>query len=203
VRVSPSTRFFPLLAGVLFLASTAVACGEPPQAAPTSPTYVPDSAASGAVPPPVSVITTQPALVPTPATYPAYPTAAYPTYPAGTPTTAPTTTAPTIKSPTPTPSHAAKCSGEPTGAEILALINGQEGIPTDPLKVDSGPFCSGTWSFTTVQISGKNDDQLEPLMVVAIGKGTSIGLVGAGSDVCSDRVQTDAPSGIRVLACGF
>jgi hypothetical protein len=143
-----------------------------------------------------------PTLATTPPALPtaALPTGVLPTYPAY---PAQTTTVPTTKSPTPTPSHAAKCSGEPTGAQILALIKGKPGIPTATLKVDSGPYCSGTWSFTTVEISGKSADQLEPLMVVATGKGATLGLVAAGSDVCNGAVQTSAPSGIRVLACGF
>ena len=40
-------------------------------------------------------------------------------------------------------------------------------------------------------------------MVVATGKDATLTLVAAGSDVCSDQVQTAAPPGIRVLACGF
>ncbi len=40
-------------------------------------------------------------------------------------------------------------------------------------------------------------------MVLATGKGTTLTFVAAGSDVCSNRVQTSAPPGIRVLACGF
>jgi hypothetical protein len=39
--------------------------------------------------------------------------------------------------------------------------------------------------------------------VVATGAGTTLALVAAGSDVCIERVQTTAPPGIRVLACGF
>ena len=39
-------------------------------------------------------------------------------------------------------------------------------------------------------------------MVVAVGAGSSLALVAAGSDVCNDPVHTGAPPGIRVLACG-
>jgi hypothetical protein len=192
--VSPHTRLIPvasLATGVLIVAA---ACGEPPQPLPTSPPYASPTGVVGSGAP-AGGLSTLPPTFPT-AAQPTGVQPTYPTYPAQ------TTTAPT-KSPTPTPSHAAKCSGEPTGAQILALIKGKPGIPTATLKVDSGPYCSGTWSFTTVEISGKSEDQLEPLMVVATGKGATLGLVAAGSDVCNGPVQTSAPSGIRVLACGF
>lgn len=198
--VSPRTRLIPLGAvsiGVLALAS---ACGEPPQPLPTSPPYVSPSAAPLSLSPSqLGMPTTPPTLAVTP-TFGggvAYPT--YPTYPAPTATTTHATTV----SPTPTPSHAARCTGEPTGPQILALIKGKPGIPNTTLKVDSGPYCSGDWSFTTVEKSGSNEDQLEPLMVVATGKGTTLALVAAGSEVCINTVQTKAPPGIRVLACGF
>jgi hypothetical protein len=188
--VSPSTPRILLLAGLLVLLS---ACGEPPQALPTAPPYVPGSAASVApaltTPPPAT-----PTLPPPPLTYPTYPVV----------TTTITTVPPTTTSPTPTPSHAPACVGEPTGAQILTLVKAQKkGVPTEPLKVDQGPFCAGEWSFTTVEIVGKDEDQLEPLLVLATGKGATLTFVAAGSDVCSNRVQTTAPAGIRVLACGF
>ena len=193
--MSPSTRLIPVasLATGVFIA--VAACGEPPQPLPTSPPYSSTAGAAGYSSAP-NLAATPPVLLPTVG----LPTAGLPTYP-----TYPvrTTTAATTKSPTPTPAHAAKCSGEPTGAQILALIKGKPGIPSATLKVDSGPYCSGDWSFTTVQIAGKSDDQLEPLMVVAVGKGATLGLVAAGSDVCNDPVQSGAPPGIRVLACGF
>ena len=193
------------------------ACGEPPQPQPTSPTYA--TASSGPIPLDPSLLPslppglTPPAPAPTPATgyptYPGYPAnpglpanPGYP-YPPRTATPAPTTTAPTTKSPTPTPSHAGRCTAEPTGPQILALVKGKPGVPDRPLRVDQGPFCSGTWSFTTVEVRGANEDQLEPLMVVATGNGASLTLVAAGSDVCIGPVETGAPPGIRVLACGF
>lgn len=196
--MSPHTRLIPvasLATGVLIVAA---ACGEPPQPLPASPPYASPSGVVGSGVPAGGL----PTLAATP---PVLPTAALPTGVLPTYQTYPvqTTTVPTTKSPTPTPSHAAKCSGEPTGAQILALIKGKPGIPAVTLKVDSGPYCSGTWSFTTVEISGKSEDQLEPLMVVATGKGATLGLVAAGSDVCNDPVQASAPSSIRVLACGF
>lgn len=188
-----------LATGVLIMAA---ACGEPPQPLSTSPPLASPSGVAGSGLPSggFPTLATTPPLLPTAAlptgVLPTYPP--YPTYPVQT-----TTTVPTTKSPTPTPSHAANCSGEPTGAQILAFIKGKPGIPTATLKVDAGPYCSGEWSFTTVEISGKSADQLDPLMVVATGKGATLGLVAAGSDVCNDPVQSSAPPGIRVLACGF
>jgi hypothetical protein len=169
---------------------------------PTAPPYVPASAASVSpalptvpVTPPPTTVATLPPLPTAALPPPAYPT--YPTYP-----TATTTTAPTTDSPTPTPAHAPACVGEPTGAQILALIKGKNGVPAKPLKVDQGPFCSGDWSFTTVELDGKSEDEVEPLMVLTTGKDATLTFI-AGSDVCSTRVQTQAPPGIRVLACGF
>ena len=189
--MSPSTLRISLVAGLLALLS---ACGEPPQALPTAPPYVPASAAS--ITPALPTETLPPATVPT---LPPLPTATLPppVYPTA------TTVAPTTTSPTPTPSHAPRCTGEPTGAQILALIKNRPGVPAKPLKVDQGPFCSAEWSFTTVELAGQNEDQLEPLMVLATGKGATLAVLAAGSDVCSNRVQTEAPPGIRVLACGF
>jgi hypothetical protein len=179
------------------------ACGEPPQPMPTSPPYSDLSSAppsgvpgSGALPPgvqptvPGAVLPT--GYVPTPA-YPGYPTTA---------TTSPAT-GPATKSPTPTPARAPKCTGQPTAAQILALIKGKPGIPTATLKVVDGPYCASGWSISTVEEAGKPEDQQDPLFVVAIGSGTGLALVTAGSDVCNDPVQQNAPAGIRVMACGF
>lgn len=192
--VSPRTRLIPLL-GVLALLS---ACGEPPQAMPTSPPY--------ATPSPSLAIPSLPiGPLPTLTGYPTNPvTPGYPTY--ATPPAFPTrtaTTAPTSKSPTPTPTHAARCTGQPTGAQILNLIKGKAGVPNAALRVFEGPFCSGSWSFTTVAEVGSDTDEVDPLMVVATGRADPLGLVAAGSDVCIARVETEAPPGIRVLACGF
>ena len=204
VRVLARTYLLPF-AGVFTLVS---ACGSPPEAPATLPPYAgsaPASAAAVALP-----SATMPALVPTTVTTPVatpvltYPTNpaqhTYPTYPAGTATT---TAAPFTKSPTPTPTHAPRCTGSPTGTQILALIHRRSDIPTEPLTVHEGPYCAGDWSFTTVEVVGKTEDEVEPLMVVATGRDSTLALVAAGSDVCTNRVQTTAPPGIRVLACGF
>lgn len=191
--VFPRTRRLIPLGALILLA----ACGEPPQALPKSPPYVTPSGAPISLSPSLPLVT-QP--LPT-LTYPPGQTTytPYTPYPTATTTTTPATTV----SPTPTPSHAARCSGEPTGAQIIALIKGKDGIPNAPLQVNGGPYCSGDWSFTTVELAGETDDQDEPQMVVTTGKGSTLAKVAAGSDVCTNRVQSAAPAGIRVLACGF
>jgi hypothetical protein len=203
--VSPRTRLIPLSAALALLGGAALAllallaaCGSPPQPRPTSPPFSAPSVSAPVASAPAFPVGTLPAT-PAQTGYPPLPT--YTPYPPG--TALPTTTAPTEKPATPTPAHAAKCSGEPTGAQILTLIKDAPGIPPTPLRILEGPFCSGSWSFTTVEQTGKDQDDVDPLMVVSTGKGKLLGLVTAGSDVCIDRVQTEAPSGIRVLACGF
>ncbi len=196
-RPTTLARLIPL-AGVLALLS---ACGAPPQPLPTSPPRAaPDSASASLSPSLPLGGQPLPTLLPTLTGYPTYPT-----YPAPTtrPTTAAVTPTPTTKSPTPTPSHAGRCTGEPTGSQILAAIKGKPGVPNAALRIFEGPFCGGSWSFTTVERVGRAEDESEPLMVVATGKGSTLALVAAGSDVCTDRVQAQAPPGIRVLACGF
>jgi len=86
---------------------------------------------------------------------------------------------------------------------VLAVIKGKPGIPNEQLEVHDGPYCSGSWQFTALEIAGKSPDEVEPLLVVTTGKPTALTLVEAGADVCSLRVQQDAPPGIRVRACGF
>jgi hypothetical protein len=222
--VSPRTRFVPLLSAALLAGGVPLllaACGEPPQPLPTSPPYSapPSGQPSGALPPgglpsaglPPAGLPT--AGLPTGAGAPlptgAAPGPGYPGYNGyggyPTPPTTTTTHAPTTVSPTPTPSHAPRCTGatQPTGAQILALVKGKKGIPKETLKVFSGPDCAGDWSFAAVGVASKAQNKQDPLFVVAVGAGTSLALVTAGSDVCSDPVQKDAPAGIRVLACGF
>jgi hypothetical protein len=83
------------------------------------------------------------------------------------------------------------------------VITGKPGIPDVDLNVRAGPYCSGSWQFTELGIAGKDADEVESLLVVTIGPPDSLTLVEAGTDVCSSRVQADAPKGIRVRACGF
>lgn len=126
---------------------------------------------------------------------PVAPLPTYPTLPppAPRPATTPATTG---------PKPAAKCTSGPTGAQVLAVVRGKPGIPDSELDVHAGPYCSGSWQFTELELAGKTEDQVEPLLVVTTGKPAALTLVEAGADVCSDRVQRDAPPGIRVRACG-
>jgi hypothetical protein len=207
--VSPHTRVIPLTVGALLLIA---ACGAPPESLPAGPPLSAPSAQPGSLPPGSVPVTLPPATLPpatftplTPTTGAAYPTYPTPAYPTPTATRTATATPGVTNSPTPTPAHAPRCVGEPTKAQILALVRaaGGEGIPDKTLKVQAGPYCSGNWSFTTVEIAGQDADHLEPLMVAATGKGGTLHLVGAGTDVCNAEVQAGAPPGIRVLACGF
>jgi hypothetical protein len=218
VRVSPRTRITPLLSVALLAGGVPLllaACGEPPQPLPTSPPFseLPSGLPSGTAPsgglPAAGLPTATGAplptgLLPTPG-YPGYPAnggyGGYPPPPVATTTTTPVTT----NSPTPTPSHAPKCVGttQPTAAQILALIKGKPGIPKETLKVFDGPYCSADWSFALVGVASTAQSKQDPLFVVGVGSGSGLALVTAGSDVCNDPVQKDAPAGIRVMACGF
>ncbi|MBU2663506.1 hypothetical protein KOI35_08315 [Actinoplanes bogorensis] len=194
--MSPRTPLIPL--GLATTVALLAACGEPPRPLPTSPPYATPSDG------PISLGPSVGYSLPTAPPLPTVPTTTYPT---GVATTRPVRPTPTIPpetvTATATPSHAPKCTAQPTGAQILELIKGQQGIPDKPLRIYEGPFCSGVWSFATVEVTGTGADDLEPLMVVATSSATALTLVAAGSDVCIDRVQTTAPPGIRVLACGF
>ncbi|MEU4621243.1 hypothetical protein AB0G04_14850 [Actinoplanes sp. NPDC023801] len=193
----PRTRFIPLAVGVLLLSA---ACGSPPEALPTGPTMPPASGAmpaSGVAPPPLVVTPPPVATPPTGVT----PTGVMPTYtyPTRTPVaTLPTTTPPATTSPTATPSYAPRCTGQPTGAQVVALAKKSPAVPDKNVAVLGGPFCSGTWSFTVIGMTGA-----EPLSVVTTGSGTTLTLVTVGTDVCNPTVKTQAPAGIRALACGY
>ena len=183
------------LAAVGALLLTA-ACGAPPEPPPKA-VPVPSAEVPGALPASAAPV---PSLVPTPFT-PSISPVPLPLPPMSTPTLPPavTTSPPTA----PVPSRAARCTGEPTGAQILALVDGRPGVPDKPLKVQDGPYCSGQWSYTTVELVGATPEQLEPLMVVTVGTGSARAVVAAGTDVCNPEVQSSAPPGVRVLACGF
>ena len=184
------SRLKKLLPALAVAAGLLSGCGAPPQPLATAPPPAPGSASavapSGSLPPVVS-------LPPTLAPQPPQTVAPLPTLP----TTVPTT------SPTPTVKPAAKCtSSGPSGAQILALVKGQPGIPDAELALHAGPYCSGSWQFTELELAGKSPDDVEPLLVVSTGKPASLTLIEAGTDVCSTQVQNDAPAGIRVRACG-
>jgi hypothetical protein len=198
-RVSRAVRYrLPALAGLVMLLA---ACGEPPTPPLTAPPPAPVSAsASGAVLPLPSGYTT-PVPVPTGGVPPA-PVATVPYVP---PATLPTTTATTTPttSPTPTVKPAGKCTSGPAKVQVLAVLKGLPGIPAEELVVAEGPFCSGSWQFAAVQIAGEDPDDAEQLFVVTTGKPATLKVIEAGTDVCSTEVQTRAPAGIRVRACGY
>lgn len=123
------------------------------------------------------------------------PVAGYPT-----PTTTPSQTpSPTRSLPPPAP----VCRSGPTKQQMLDLVEGRPGIPDVPLEVRFGPYCAGSWQLAVVGIVGETADEEEQVLVVSTGQPASPQLVEAGADVCNDRVERDAPPGIRVLACGY
>lgn len=177
------------MVGALLLSAS---CGAPPEALPTSPSLPRLSAAppaSGAAPAtlPTTLPTTMPTYTP--------PTTVYTTTPVR--TTVPTTATP---SPSPTRSHAPRCTGEPTAAQIVTELKESPAVPDKELTVTDGPYCAGTWAFATAGLVGA--ESAEPLSVVTTGKGATLAIVTAGTDVCNPRVKAEAPAGIRVLACG-
>jgi hypothetical protein len=103
--------------------------------------------------------------------------------------------------PPPGPPPAPLCTKGPSAAQVLAVIKDNPAIPENTtLAVQTGPYCAGSWHYTTVGEAGVPD--VEPLAVVTSGKPASLKLVELGQDVCSDNVQRKAPVGIRVWACG-
>ena len=181
-------RFLLAACGLALLAG----CGSPPQPLPTAP---PEPVGSGPLP------SAGPGLPSGIGTYPTAPT--LPTVPPTLPTypvVVPTTTRPPTT--TPPPSPAPRCTSGPTRPQVLAVIKGRPGIPDDDLDVTDGPYCAGSWQFSIVGIAGSSDDTVEPLLVVTSGRPSALRVVEAGTDVCTDPVEDDAPPGIRVRACG-
>jgi hypothetical protein len=186
-----AARLLPVAGATALLA----ACGAPPEPLPTAPPEVYGSAPapSGSAGYPVAGLPSVP--LPTGA-----PTAAYPTY--GLP--APGYPLPTTTSPAPTgPPPAPKCTKGPTAAQVITVVKAKLAMPdTQKPEVKQGPYCAGSWQFTVIGEVGKTLDQVDPLLVVTTGKPASLKVEEAGADVCSDHVQSDAPPGVRVLACG-
>lgn len=185
------------LAGLLMLLA---ACGRPPDPPLSGPPEALGSAGS-ASPQPSGFVA--PVPVPTgglpPGTLPTLPYVPPATLPPV--TTTPTTTPPTT-TPTSTVSPAPRCRSGPTTTQVLAVLKGLPGIPEQELAVAEGPFCSGSWQFATVQIAGEDPKAAEQIFVVTTGAPTALKVIEAGTDVCSVEVQTKAPAGIRVRACG-
>jgi hypothetical protein len=185
----------------LLVAGLLAGCGAPPQPLPTSPPRVNGSGNPSGTAYPGGIVPTglpTPTLGGLPTTVPGLPAGGY------TPPVVPTTKPSPTPSPTPTVPPAPVCRNGPTAAQVLTVLAGAPGVPVGAeLTVTAGPFCAGTWQFATVERKpdGAND-KFEPLLVVTRGKPSALTLVEAGSDVCSDVVQKDAPPGIRVRACG-
>jgi hypothetical protein len=170
------------VAALAGFAATLAGCGAPPEPLPTAPpraaSAVAPSGGSGA---------------PTPG--------ATPPLDAGLPL--PTLTPPTIPVPTttPAPQPAPRCRTGPSARQVLAAVRGKPGIPPNArLAIGDGPYCAGDWQYATIKLAA--DPNAEPLPVVTRGKPNALTVVEAGGDVCSDRVQRDAPVGIRLRACG-
>jgi hypothetical protein len=187
-----------LLAAGLLAAGLLAGCGAPPEPLPTAPPRVSDSAApSGSAYPGGIVASGLPTGPPgqPPLTVPGLPPGGY-TPPAGYPPPE-LTTPPTTPAAPPAP----RCTGGPTAAQLLAAVRDQPGLPAAAaLRVGEGPFCAGGWQYFTVELPADPDS--DPLLVVTRGRPTALSVVEAGADVCSDRVQHQAPAGIRTRACG-
>ena len=195
------------LAGVLLVAVLA-GCGAPPEPPPTAPPAPRESTSLGPSGVPLPPGGLPPGGLPSgglPSGYPAgalppggVPTVAAPTYPT------PAATRP-IPSPSPTrstPPPAPVCRSGPSKQQVLGVIKGKPGIPTRPLELRFGPYCAGSWQLSIIGIVGETADEEEQLLVVTSGRPAALTLVEAGTDVCTDRVEDDAPAGIRVRACG-
>jgi hypothetical protein len=190
---------------VLGLVGMLAGCGAPPKPLATAPPQPPRSGAvlpsgapypSGGLPPTMPAATLPTGGLPTQP----YPTGFGPTYPTATlPTTRPTTT-PTRSLPPAAP----RCTSGPSRPQVLAVIKDNPTIPADKQPVvKEGPFCAGSWQFTVVGSTVQDPEGEEPLLVVTTGRPAALRLVVIGTDVCTDRVEDDAPAGIRVRACGF
>ena len=94
---------------------------------------------------------------------------------------------------------AVSCAGRPGVDGIVALLRAQGVLDrTTTVSARVGPLCAGTWQYTVLAVP-----QREPLQVVSQGPPTALVLVTAGTDVCTDRVRTQAPAGIVTAAhCG-
>jgi hypothetical protein len=197
-----------LPAGVLLVAVLA-ACGAPPQPLPTAPPAPRESTSLGPSGVPLPPGGPSPGGLPSgglPSGYPAgalppggltvVPAPTYPTRATTRPTPSPS---PTRSTPPPAP----VCRSGPSKQQVLDVIKGKPGIPTRPLEVRFGPYCAGSWQLAIVGIVGETADEEEELLVVTSGRPAALTLVEAGTDVCTDRVEDDAPAGIRVRACGF
>jgi hypothetical protein len=109
----------------------------------------------------------------------------------------PGATAPASPLPSFAEEFATPCAGYPTAEQVIALVRRAGGLlpRTGTVPVSRGPLCAGTWQYTVFSVPGK-----ESLQVVSRGTPGDLTMVTAGTDVCSIRVITAAPTGIRNIA---
>ncbi|MFC6019019.1 hypothetical protein ACFP2T_22765 [Plantactinospora solaniradicis] len=121
------------------------------------------------------------------------------------PTPSPTVTATPTPVPTPTPPTASPtsasglvpCAGNPSQAQVTALLRRSANLPRSArVSYQVGPLCAANWQFSVVTVAGR-----EPLQAVTTGPGNALRLVTAGTEVCTVRVRTEAPTAIRTAAC--
>jgi hypothetical protein len=96
---------------------------------------------------------------------------------------------------------AVACRGQPSGSQVVDALRRTAGLLPDGirLRVGNGPFCAGTWQYTTVRVL--MNPEPEPLQVVTRGRPRALTVVTTGTNVCSIGVRVEAPPGIRALAC--
>jgi hypothetical protein len=136
------------------------------------------------------------AVVPSPRTAP--PTGGPTTIPSLPPTEAPSTGQPTA-TPTFSEAQAVPCNGQPSAAQVLALLRRTSGLLPSGVNATVGsgtPLCAGTWQYTVV-----NMPRQDPMLVVTRGAPGALTLVTAGTNVCNIPVRSGAPAGIRTVAC--
>ena len=90
------------------------------------------------------------------------------------------------------------CAGRPAAEEMVALLRAEGLRPADAkAEVVDGPYCSGSWQYAMVEVSGR-----DPLQLVTEGEPGDLTLVTVGTDVCTVELRLQAPAGIRsVAAC--
>jgi len=125
--------------------------------------------------------------------------------PASRPTPTPTASATPVPPPTPTlpptstpsPTGLVPCAGKPSPEQVTAVLRRSANLPRNArVTYQSGPLCAEDWQYSMVSVTDR-----ELLQVVTSGPANALKLVTAGSDVCSIRVRTEAPSQIRRAAC--
>lgn len=84
------------------------------------------------------------------------------------------------------------CPGKVTAAQVIALVRQQASL--QPSEAILGPFCSGSWHYTILEIPGPQ----EPVQVVTRDP---LRIVAVGTEVCTAEVRAQAPAGIKAWVC--